>query len=197
MAMQQEVEPVRQSLALAQIPRRRLDERLAVRFPRALNILVRGIQSLQPRSRVRQAMLRLGVQRVIAALNRGDHELTFLAFAANCESDFAPGPRALGFEATHGREERIRAQDEWRADWGGYEFDPRELIDLGDDRVLLIGSFRAHGSASGLALDNEWGVLATVSSGRIVREQTFWNHGEALAAAGLSKPPGSRSSSKN
>jgi ketosteroid isomerase-like protein len=189
--MQEELEPVRQPLTLAGRPGRSLDERLAVRFPLALVMLVRAIQSLPARSRIRQALARVAAHRLIAALNRGDHELTFLAFAPNCEADFAEYA-ALGLKASHGRQQRIRTQDEFRAGWGEYKFDPRELIDRGDDRFLIIGSFSARGSASGLALDTEWGVMVTVSSGRIIREETFWNHAEAVAAAGLSNAPASR-----
>jgi ketosteroid isomerase-like protein len=147
--------------------------------------LLRTIKRLPARSRARQRLLRVGAGRAIAALNRADHEVTFVIFAPDCDSDFSPGLATLGFEATRGLEDRIRAQRSWREDWGEYRFDPREVVDLGDDRVLVTGSFHAQAPASGLPLDSEWGVLATLSAGRIIREQTFWNHSEACEAAGL------------
>jgi hypothetical protein len=34
-------------------------------------------------------------------------------------------------------------------------------------------------------VDNEFAEIFTSSAGRVVREQAFFNHGEALEAAGL------------
>jgi hypothetical protein len=162
---------------------------MAVRFPGVFRALMRAVQRQPATSRIRRLMLAIGAKRAIAALNRGDHGLMFLAFAPTCESDFSPGLGGLGFEATRALPERISAQEEWREAWGGYRFDPRELYDLADDRVLVTGTFEARAPASGFPMKTEWGVLVTLGAGEIVREQTFWNRAEALHAAGLEKAP--------
>jgi ketosteroid isomerase-like protein len=134
---------------------------------------------------VRQALLRLGLERAVAALNRGDHAVAFVLFAADCETDFSPGFAVLGNSATHGLKERIAAQSRFRSDWGANRFNPRELVDLGDDRVLVVGSFNAIGHASEVPIDSEWGMLVNFSRGRVIREQNFFDEHEALEAAGL------------
>jgi hypothetical protein len=87
---------------------------------------------------------------MVAALNPEDHPVTFAAFAADCESDFSPGFAVLGFAPTRGLKERIASHNRLRSDWGTYRFNPRELIDLGDDRFLVVGTFNASGPASGV-----------------------------------------------
>jgi hypothetical protein len=48
-----------------------------------------------------------------------------------------------------------------------------------------VGSFSASGPSSGVPINTEWGVLVTLSDGRVIREQTFWDERRALEAAGL------------
>lgn len=52
-------------------------------------------------------------------------------------------------------------------------------------RVLVIGRVRAHGIASGVEADPQWGSLWEIAAGRITRVQTFFDHGAALDSAGL------------
>src|SRR5215217_1647592 len=54
------------------------------------------------------------------------------------EVELISDPRliALGFERVYrGREERIRFQERWAAEWGDLQFAPEELVDLGDGRL--------------------------------------------------------------
>jgi ketosteroid isomerase-like protein len=83
-----------------------------------------------------------------------------------------------------GREERILVKRRWRSDWGEFRYEPDELLDLGD-RVLVLGRMIGTGPGSGATLDTEWAALITLSQGQIVREQVYFNRGEALEAAGL------------
>ena len=43
------------------------------------------------------------------------------------------------------------------------------------------------GLSSGAGFDSDWAVLLTISDGRVVREQFFFDRSEALEAAGLSE----------
>ena len=74
---QENVEIVRQPITLRAHTRRRLEERLALRFPGAVILLVRAVWRLPPRSRLRQAYLRRAVQLGFEALNRDDVEAAF------------------------------------------------------------------------------------------------------------------------
>ena len=183
------IEVVRLPMAAAAQSRRRIEERLALRFPRSAAYLIRIVQRLPPGSRLRQSLVRRFTRQGVEALNRGDYEAVFFAFyAPDCEFDPSPRFRALGLEGTHGREDRLRFQQRWIAEWGDFRFEPDEVIDLGDGRRLMPkGRVKGVGPSSGAAFDDEWAAILTLSAGQIVREQVFFDHAEALEAAGLSE----------
>jgi ketosteroid isomerase-like protein len=186
-AMSEEnVEIVRQTIAVRAHSRRRVEERLGLRFPRALAFLAGAVWRLPPRSWVRQAMIRRAVRLGVEATNRGDYEASFFLYHRDCETIFASQLATVGEPGTRGREERIRWQRRWSADWGEFRIEPEELIDLGG-RQLVIGRMKGSGLSSGAPVDNDYGQLWTISAGRVIREQIFMDHGEALEAAGLSE----------
>lgn len=179
------VEVVRQPLSLTAAPRRRIEEHLAVRCPRVLAFLLRAVMSLPPRSRLRRALIRRIVQQGIEAANRRDYESAFALYDPAVELLLPPGLTAIGFEpVVRGREERVRFEVRWRTEWGEYWYVPEELRDLGD-RVLVVGRMKGSGPSSGAAFDNEWADVFTISAGRVVREHVFFDHAEAIEAAGL------------
>jgi ketosteroid isomerase-like protein len=62
------------------------------------------------------------------------------------------------------------------------------IIDLGDDRVLVLSRQTARGKTSALPFDREFGDLFTLRNGKILRYDSYWDRADALEAAGL--PPG-------
>jgi ketosteroid isomerase-like protein len=191
MASEESAEAVRQEITVKVDSRRTLAESLALRFPRLTTALLRGtwrvVGSRSPASRVRRLAIRNFARRGTDALNRGDLD-PFLVFAhPDIEAVNTPGLVGLGgFEArTVGRDAFIEGERHWEAQWETFRYEPTELFDLGDDRFLLLGRVSAHGSASGVVVDSEWGLLATISEGLIIREENFLDRAEALRAAGL------------
>ena len=74
--------------------------------------------------------------------------------------------------------------EDWMDAWGSdLRIDPVELIDLGDQLVLLA-VMHSRGRASGSASPSI-SPTVTLERGGIVRDDTYSDHGEALAAAGL------------
>lgn len=181
---------VRQPISVEVSSRRRVEERLALRFPRLLAVLVRAVLwALPPRSRLRRLLTARAVKLSGEAVNRGDYEASFLLWDADCEATFPAQMTTLGVQAgTRGRQARVDFQRRWSAEWGSIQFEPDELIDLGG-RVLVLGRVKGSGLGSGAAFDNEWALLVTISwaAGRVIREQVFLDHHEALEAAGLSE----------
>ena len=111
----------------------------------------------------------------------------FLLYPPDVEFITPPRFVALGFDPVYrGREARFDFQRRWTAEWGEMRFEPDEMIDLGD-RVLFVGRVKGSGVSSGAAFETQWAVLCTLSGGRLIREQPFFDRGEALAAAGLSE----------
>jgi len=185
---QENVEVVRQPIAVRPSSRRRLEERLALRFPRALALLARAIWRLPLRSRLRRAMVRHVMQLGVEAANRNDLDAAFALYHPDIELMFAAALVALGFEPVyHGREARISVQRQWIAEWGDMCQEPEELIDFGDGRVLVYGRQKGSGISSRAPIDNDWALLLTLSAGRVIREQDFLDRAEAFQAAGLSE----------
>jgi ketosteroid isomerase-like protein len=186
--LREDVGVVRQPVAVKAHARRRLEERLSLRFPRALALYAGVVWRLPPHSRLRQALVRRGVQLGLEAANRLDLEATFALYHPDVEANFGQGLVELGFEPIYrGRQARVNAERKWRADWAEFRYEPEELIDLGNGRVLMVGRMRGSGLSSKAAFDSDWAVLLTVSAGLVIREQVFFDRVEALEAAGLSE----------
>jgi ketosteroid isomerase-like protein len=93
----------------------------------------------------------------------------------------------LGDETLYrGLEARVRYEQNWRAEWGDFRYQPDELRDVGD-RILAIGRISSSGLSSGAAIDTDFANLFTFSAGKVIREQVFFDRAEALEAAGLSE----------
>ena len=181
------VEPVRQPIALRANSRRPLDERLLVRFPSAAGLVARAVWRLSPRSGLRRALIRRAFRLAVEATNRRDLNTAFALHHPDVELVASGTFITLGFDAVYrGHEERIRFQERWYDEWGEFLFEPDELIDLGD-RVLVLGRVEGSGLSSGAAVGSEWANIFTVSAGRVVREQVFFDRAEGLEAAGLSE----------
>ena len=179
------VEVVRQSISVADRSRRRLDERLGLRFPRALALFARTFWGLPPRSRLRRWLVSRFARLGFEALNRGDHEAGLLLFHPDVESTWPPQLATVGVQSKfRGREERLRFQDNWRAEWGGLSFEIEQLFATGD-RVLVLGRTKGSGLSSRVPAETESAWVFTVSAGKVIREDIFLDHGEALEVVGL------------
>jgi ketosteroid isomerase-like protein len=178
---------VRQRVGMKPRGQRSLEERLRLKFPGAMARLTALIFRLPARSAVRRAVVRRSVLQGVAAANRGDYEAAFAAVGESCETTFPAALATVGVESVMraGRSARIDVERRWRADWGEFRFVPEEVMDLGDDRVMVVGHIGAIGLGSGVALDTEWAALYELDGGEVVREQIFLDREEALEAAGL------------
>ena len=177
---------VSQPIAVRAESRRRSEERLGLLFPAALAATARAAMSLPPRSRLRQALVYRFARLGIEAANRRDYEAAFMLYHDNVEANFSASMVALGFASEfHGREARLAAERSWAAEWGDFRYEPNQLVDLGDERLLLVGSMSGSGPKSGAAVSHEWAVLLTIARGRVVRDEAFFEHREAREAAGL------------
>ena len=118
------------------------------------------------------------VRVALAAYNRGDLEALSLAYDPAVEFVTL----LLG---THRGKESIRpAIDENRQNISDHRFDPEEVIEAGPDKVVAVVRIGGAGRVSEIGLGDRIAFLATIHDGLIVRQETFRNKEEALAAAG-------------
>jgi ketosteroid isomerase-like protein len=78
--------------------------------------------------------------------------------------------------------------EDMKRDWDFFEARPEDFRDLGDDRLLVLGTWMARGRSSGVALDAQpaaW--LLELRGGKALRMQTFTDRDKAFNAAGLSE----------
>jgi ketosteroid isomerase-like protein len=83
-------------------------------------------------------------------------------------------------EMSAGTREYVRAFSDLR-------IEAERIIDLGDDRVLVLTRQTAHGKLSGAPFEHELADLITLEGGKIVGIAAYWHRAEALEAVGLSK----------
>jgi ketosteroid isomerase-like protein len=77
---------------------------------------------------------------------------------------------------------------EIRQQWDIFEIVPGEYRELGDERVLILGTWRARGRSSGVELNSQpatW--LVQTERGKITRMQTFTDRAKAFDAAGIAE----------
>ena len=67
----------------------------------------------------------------------------------------------------------------------GFQFVPEDLIDVGQDRVVVVTRWVGTGRTSGVALSQTIGFVYTFRDGLVVRQESFRNKDEALKAVGL------------
>ena len=83
-----------------------------------------------------------------------------------------------------GRDAFLRHLGDYVSGWNDYEVSSGELIDAGDEVVLILHE-RARMRDSDMMLDRDLPTVWTVRDGRAVRHRVFKTRAEALEAAGL------------
>jgi ketosteroid isomerase-like protein len=184
---EENVEAMRKPLRARERSSRTLDQRLSLRFPRLAAAYFRTISKRPPRSRLRQAALWRGARLGVEAYNRRDLDAVVIGW--NPEFEYQTGrewaqsglvePCYRGLE---GYRKFVETTSEvWGAD---NHVEPMELVDLGE-RIVLLANVPMRAQGSGVPLTEAFALVSTLKDGRIVRQQEYYDHAEALEAAGL------------
>jgi ketosteroid isomerase-like protein len=88
-------------------------------------------------------------------------------------------------QRAYGREAAINFYREASAS-GGSDLRIEDIVDLGD-RVLFRLCWHMQGSQSGLTGEQRYSIISTIREGRIILEEFFLDHAEALKAVGLTE----------
>jgi ketosteroid isomerase-like protein len=165
--------------------RRSLDERLFLRLPILYRLIADRIMRLPPGSRLRRLILVRNARRGLAAVNRRDFDVLFLALDPGIEYRPAPEVRPPGMdEVRHGHD---GYQEVWRQMIDSFEdfhAEPEEVLDLGDQFLATI-QYRGHGTGSGVPVNIPTFQLFRLRRGLVVWQKDFSDRSEALEAAGL------------
>ena len=171
--------------------RRTLDERLIVRFPALVRVMLSAWSRLPPRSRLRRTLLSRYMRQVCEAANRRDFELQFVFFDPEIELKFDESP-VDGFVppdlrgVNRGHEAYRRVWEAMIETMEDFRIELDDVIDFGD-RLLNTGRFMGHGSASGAPVSQTLFQVFTLRRGFVIRQDEFVDRDKALEAAGLSE----------
>jgi ketosteroid isomerase-like protein len=97
------------------------------------------------------------------------------------------GVGVAGIDDVVGRQGWIEFMRSWSEDFDEFTIEAEEIIDAGDDRVVVISRNRGTGRASGAPVEAHFGAVYTLKAGRITRGDVFVKPTHALRAAGLSE----------
>ena len=173
--------------------RRRLDERLVVRFPRLASAVRSVVFRLAVGSRLRRAILSTACRHGFDALRRGEYE----AMAAVCHPEVettyltAPGETVGDLETEYkdrgGLIQSLRSWSEaWSEAWSEWALEPNEMVDFGD-RLLVRGRFVGRGKLSGVTTEQSGAIMFTVRRGWITAQRVYLGTDLPPEAAELSK----------
>jgi ketosteroid isomerase-like protein len=118
------------------------------------------------------------------AFNRGDIDALMELLDPDIEwhQDASVAPDADVFRGQEGTERFFAAI---RTDFEHLEFEPEEIIDAGD-QVVVVAAARGRGKASGAVVEGRFTHLWTIRDGKAVRAIFYADHEKALVDAGLS-----------
>ena len=98
------------------------------------------------------------------------------------------GTETPGMEGEwRGLEEMSEGTRDYFRVFSDLRIEAERIIDLGDDRVLVLTRQTGHGKLSGVPFDHQLGDLMTLKAGKIVAMDAYWHRTEALDAAGLTE----------
>jgi ketosteroid isomerase-like protein len=86
----------------------------------------------------------------------------------------------------HGHEGVRTYWRNWLSAWSDLHFEIQDVLDAGDDVVLLIRDQRQWGRHSGIRIEaSPYAIVFTIRSGKVVRWCAYPDQESALEAAGL------------
>jgi ketosteroid isomerase-like protein len=124
------------------------------------------------------------VRRVFDSINLGDVDGALEAAADDFELDWSNsiGP-AKG--VYRGKEQVREVWTSFLEAFGALRWDPEEIIEVDERRVIVVNHVRMHGRESGVEVDAVGAQLWTIGEGKAQSIKLYQSKAEALEAAGV------------
>jgi ketosteroid isomerase-like protein len=124
------------------------------------------------------------VELVRSLYREGDPSRFFDLLSEDVELDFSAYP-VPDSRVVRGKDAAMDWSRRWWGTWDEYGLEATEIIDAGNDRVVVLQREHGRGKGSGAPLERRWAVVYTIRMGKVARFQPFKTREEALEAAGL------------
>ena len=69
--------------------------------------------------------------------------------------------------------------------WETIRFEPTEILDAGNERVVVVARLVGRGKGSGIPVERDWAYVWTLRDGKVLRMDGYADKGQALRAVGL------------
>jgi ketosteroid isomerase-like protein len=125
-------------------------------------------------------------RRAYATFGEADLD-TFIERYLDPDVEWDDPPEFPSAQTHHGHEGAERHLRDLLAEFDKARADTLEVIDCGDDRVLVFVREAGRGKRSGIELDMTVAHLVTFRGGKAARVQVFVDRDQALRAVGLSE----------
>jgi ketosteroid isomerase-like protein len=120
------------------------------------------------------------VRGTVDAINRADFDAVVAAMTDDFELDFSNSRGPMS--GMYGREQLRGFLSAFFEAWESVVFEPVELIDFPDDRVLQVGHVRTQGQESGAAVGARGATVWRIRDGKVATVKLFQSKEEALEA---------------
>jgi ketosteroid isomerase-like protein len=77
------------------------------------------------------------------------------------------------------------ALSDLNAAWQEWRQEIDDVIDAGEDHVVVLARLKARGRESGAPVDQPWAMVITLRHGHLIASRTFLDRTQALKAVGL------------
>ena len=99
--------------------------------------------------------------------------------------EFREDPKFPEASVYRGRDALRAYAKRFSGEFEAFSWEAEDILDAGDDRVLVLLRVRGRGKGSGADFDTGAGWLLTLREARVVRVDAYLDRQEALEAAGL------------
>jgi hypothetical protein len=126
------------------------------------------------------------VRRWIAATSAGPQGArAAIAELWDADAEYYPARKFPEAQPCHGAGEVSQFFSRWLETWSRLDWTVRDLLDMGDDRVLACLTMHAEGRGSGMKLEADLYLCAWLRRGRLIRQEDHLTLRGALHALGF------------
>jgi ketosteroid isomerase-like protein len=124
------------------------------------------------------------IREIIDSINEGDLDRALAAGHEELEADWSNSVGPHGGGVYKGRERVRELFESFLEAWEEFRWEPEEIIEVGDARVVVVNRIRMRGRGSGVEVDARGAQLWTIDGGKVRSIKIFQSKADALGSLG-------------